>query len=379
MRTETARREDGNTTEVLFLSLELSQKSWRLGFSTGLGQKAREKSIPARDLEKLSAEIEKARVRFGLSDRCRVVSCYEAGRDGFWLHRYLESRGIENRVVDSSSIEVNRRARRAKTDSLDVAKLLYMLIRYEGGEKRVWSVVRVPSLREEDERQGHRELTKLKSDRAREVNRIKGLLAGQGVILPQRGKADADLDKLTLWDGSPLPKGLKERIRRGQERIKRLDSQISEIEAKRLDELMHSPHPDARKARALMLLKGIGPQTSWVCVKEFFGWRGFKNRREIGSLAGLTPTPYQSGGMNKEQGISKAGNRHVRARAIETAWMWLRMQPKSALSRWYMERFADGGSRLRRIGIVALARKLLIALWRYLETGELPAGAVTKA
>lgn len=379
MRTEAAHSEQDTTVRVLFVAFELSWKNWRLGFSTGLGQKAREKSIPARDLARLAEEIETAKRRFKLSEKCRVVSCYEAGRDGFWLHRFLTSAGIDNRVVDSSSIEVNRRAKHVKTDSLDVAKLLAMLIRYEGGEKRVWSVVRVPSVREEDERQGHRELTKLKADRAREVNRIKGLLAGQGIALEKRGKADVDPGNLTLWDGSPLPEGLRERIRRGRERIAQLDGQIAEIEGKRLDELMTSPHPDARKARALMNLKGIGPQTAWVCVKEFFGWRDFKNRRQIGALAGLTPTPYQSGASAREQGISKAGNRHIRARAIETAWFWLRYQPTSALSLWYFERFADGGARRRRIGIVALARKLLIALWRYLETGELPVGAAVKA
>lgn len=379
MKTGAALGNQDTTGEVLFLAFELSNKNWRLGFSTGWGQKARERNIPARDLARLAEEIEMARHRFKLSGTCRVVSCYEAGRDGFWLHRYLTAVRIENRVVDSSSIEVNRRAKHAKTDSLDVAKLLAMLIRYEGGEKRVWSVVRVPTLREEDERQGHRELTKLKSDRAREVNRIKGLLVSQGIVIEKRGKADVDPEKLSLWDGSPLPEGLKERIRRGTERITQLDGQIAEIEGKRLDELMYSPRPDARKARALMNLKGIGPQTAWVCVKEFFGWREFKNRRQIGALAGLTPTPYQSGASAREQGISKAGNRHVRARAIETAWFWLRYQPKSALSRWYFERFADGGARRRRIGIVALARKLLIVLWRYLETGELPAGAAVKA
>jgi len=379
METETARREQDSTRGTLFLAFELSNKTWRLGFSTGLGQKAREKSIPARDLMRLGREIEGAKERFRLPAACRVVSCYEAGRDGFWLHRYLTSLGVGNRVVDSSSIEVNRRAKRAKTDSLDVGKLLTMLIRYEGGEKKVWSVVRVPTVREEDERQGHRELTKLKADRAKEINRIKGLLANQGILVEKRGKAGLNPDKLTMWDGTRLPEGLRDRIRRGMERIVHLEGQIAEIEGKRLDELMTSPHPDAAKARTLMNLKGIGPQTAWVCVKEFFGWRDFKNRRQIGSLAGLTPTPYQSGAMAREQGISKAGNRHVRARAIETAWFWLRYQPQSGLSRWYLERFADGGSRRRRIGIVALARKLLIALWRYLETGKLPEGAATKA
>lgn len=379
METATARGEKGSTNStVLFVAFELSNKTWKLGFTVGLGQKPRERVVPARDLAKVFEEITTAKRRFKLADSTRVVSCYEAGRDGFWLHRALSEAGVENRVVDSSSIEVKRRARRAKTDRLDLGKLVTMLIRYHGGETKVWSVVHVPGAQEEDQRQLHRDLADLKAERSREVNRIKGLLASQGIGLERRGRVKIDLDAVRLWDGSCLPEGIRGRLRRAQERVEFLNRQMEELEAKRAEELEHSLRPDTRQVRALMMLKGIGPDTGWVMVKEFFGWRTFRNRREVGALAGLTPTPYQSGDSAREQGISKSGNRRVRVRAIEMAWMWVRYQPGSALSQWFQQRFGQGASRQRRIGIVALARKLLVSLWRYLETGEIPAGAALK-
>jgi transposase len=350
-----------------------------LGFTIGLGQKPRERVVPARDLPRVLEEITAAKRRFKLPDSTRVVSCYEAGRDGFWLHRALVAAGVENQVVDSSSIEVKRRARRAKTDRLDLGKLMTMLIRYHSGETKVWSVVHVPNVEEEDQRQLHRDLADLKTERAREINRIKGLLASQGIGLEKRGQAKVDLDGVRLWDGSCLPEGMRGRLRRAQERVEFLNCQIQELETQRAEELEHSPRVDIHQARALMSLKGIGPTTAWVMVMEFFGWRKFRNRRQVGGLSGLAPTPYQSGDSAREQGISKSGNRRVRARAIEMAWMWVRYQPESALSRWFQERFGQGGSRQRRIGIVALARKLLVVLWRFLETGAIPEGAVVKA
>lgn len=380
METATARSEHYTiNSPVLNLAFELSNKNWKLGFTVGLGQKPRERSIPARDLERVFAEIAAAKQRFKLPESTRVVSCYEAGRDGFWLHRALVAAGVENQVVDSSSIEVKRRARHVKTDRLDLGKLLNMLIRYHNGEPKVWSVVRVPDVAEEDQRQLHRDLADIKRERAREINRIKGLLIGQGISLETRGQAKIDLDGVRLWDGSALPEGIRGRLRRAQERLEFLGRQIRELETQRAEELEQSSRADIRQARALMSLKGIGPTTSWVLVMEFFGWRKFRNRRQVGALSGLAPTPYQSGDLAREQGISKSGNRRVRARAIEMAWMWVRYQPESGLSRWFLERFGQGASRQRRIGIVALARKLLVALWRFLETGVLPEGAVVKA
>lgn len=335
--------------------------------------------MPARDCKALQKEIAAAKKRFGLLAESCVVSCYEAGRDGFWLHRYLTNVRIENCVVDSSSIEVNRRARRAKADRLDVENLLRLLIRFSHGERKVWSVVHVPSPEEEDRRQLHRELRTIRNDKTRTTNRIKGLLANQGIRL--QGRMDLCKERLNairLWDGSPLPPALRGRLEREWEHILFLQEQIRVLEAQRRSALRQQKEPDLAQVQQLNTLRGIGPSSSWICVREFFGWRKFKNRRQVGGLGGLTPTPYQSGTTNREQGISKAGNRHIRAVAIELAWSWVRYQPESKLTRWYIRRFADAGKRARKIGIVAVARRLLIDLWRFLEHGVLPEGARLK-
>ena len=363
-------------TEVLYLAFELSQKQWKLGFTIGIGQPPRTRNITARDLNALHWEIRQARQRFHLPENTSVVSCYEAGRDGFWLHRYLQQQGIANLIVDSASIEVNRRMKRAKTDCLDVTKLLTMLMRYHLGERKVWRTVTVPDEECEDRRHFHRELADLKVERTRHINRIKGLLTGQGVCeLIQPDFLDF-LSTVRLWNGNSISKELRSRLEREYQRIQLVNQQIDELEAYRRETLRTSQQPHIQQVRQLMRLQGVGINSAWLFVMEFFSWRAFHNRREIGALAGLTSTPYQSGGTNQEQGISKAGNRHIRAMIIEIAWGWLRFQPDSQLSRWYQQRFGQGSSRLRRIGIVALARKLLIELWRYLETGIPPDGAV---
>jgi transposase len=364
---------------TLHLAFELGNREWKLGFSTGFGQPPRVRAIAARDLAALRTEIARAKRRFALSASARVVSCYEAGRDGFWLHRALLVWGVENLVVDSASIEVNRRARRAKSDRLDVRKLLLMLMRYAAGEQRVWRVVRVPSPAEEDRRQLHRELMTTTRDRTRLTNRIKGLLASQGVALTTLRGFAAELPRLRTWDGAPLPAALCARLEREWAKLTCLSEQLRALRAARRELLRTGTDPAVAQVRRLLALRAIGLESAWLYVMEFFSWRAFHNRREVGALAGLTPTPYQSGDLAHEQGIAKAGNRHIRAMAIEIAWAWLRYQPTSALARWYEERFGQGSSRLRRIGIVALARKLLIALWRYLETGAVPEGAVLKA
>lgn len=295
-----------------------------------------------------------------------------------WLHRYLEAQGVGNLVVDSASIEVNRRFRRAKTDRMDVGKLLNMLIRYDQGEQRVWSVVHVPSVEEEDQRHLHRELMALKRERTHHINRIKGLLASQGVVLPYRADFLSQLEAVRLWDGSRLPAALQARVVREHKRYQQVKEQIQQLEAKRREYIRDAEGPVMEQVRQLLRLKGIGVNSAWLYVMEFFSWRKFQNRREVGALAGLTPTPYQSGENARERGISKAGNRFIRAIAIEIAWAWLRNQPDSQLSCWYKKRFAKGSSRVRRIGIVALARKLLVALWQYLEYGAIPEGAQMK-
>lgn len=361
--------------EKLYLAIETGWRAWRLGFGVQLGGKLWEVSIGARDRGRLKEAIEQARVRFGVA-RARVISCYEAGRDGFWLDRFLRSCGIENLVVDSSSIEINRRARRAKTDCLDVRKLASMLMRYDAGEKRVWSVVRVPSEVQEDARHLHRELRTVKKERARLVNRIRGLLATQGVSAWSRS-GGVRLESIRRWDGTPLPAGLRARIEREMERYRFVHRQVLELERENRKAIGQADS-DQIGIRRLARLRAVGRVSATVFGREF-GWRNFCNRRQVGSLSGLAPTPYQSGKSFREQGISRAGNRHVRGVAVELAWAWLRWQPGSELSRWYQRRFAEGGSRMRRIGIVGLARKLLIALWRYWAFEEIPKGALLKS
>ena len=379
MPTAATHTDHDNTSEAtLFVAFELSEKTWKLGFTTGQGQKPRERNVTARHQERVLDEIALAKRRFGLPETASVVSCYEAGREGFWLHRFLEGHGVTNQVVDSSAIEVSRRQRRAKSDGLDVRKLLSMLMRYDQGERQVWQVVKVPSVEAEDERHLHRDLETLKQERADTTRRIKGLLSSQGIRVKSLSKLPEQLDELRLWDGSPIPPGLRRRLLRVYAHHTFLSQQIAEVEAERRAQLQTSSEASIEQIRQLMLLKGIGINGAWLLVMEFFGWREFKNRREVGGLAGLTPTPYQSGESAREQGITKSGNRHVRWMITELAWGWLRHQPDSALSVWFRERFGDGGKRLRRIGIVAVARKLLIALWRFLKSGVLPEGAALK-
>jgi transposase len=358
------------------MALELSEKTWKLGFSTGLGQEPRQRDIPARAALILEREIQTAKERFGLLPEAPVVSCYEAGRDGFWLHRCLLSLGVVNEVVDSSSIEVDRRQRRAKTDRLDVKKLLKMLVRYQQGERDVWRTVRVPTVDEEDARQLHRELETLCHEQTSHTNRIKGLLASCGEVLEVDRHLPQRLKILRLWDGSTLPADLRARVLREFERMQMVNRQIRALERERARRIRQGDSdPAVKQVRTLLGVKGIGINSSWLYVREVFGWRGIKNRRQIGAIVGLTGSPYRSGSLDHEQGISKAGNRRMRAMAVEIAWGWLRFQRQSELSRWYERRFAYGGKRLRRIGIVALARKLLVALWKYLETGVPPEGA----
>jgi transposase len=381
MATSTAPRVEQTSLSqpTLYLAFELGKNTWKLGFTIGMAQQPRERTIPAGALETLQKEITRAKQRFGLPEDACVVSCYEAGRDGFWLHRYLVAHGVTNHVIDSASIEVNRRQRRAKTDRLDVHKLLTMLLRHMAGERKVWSVVRVPSVEEEDRRQLHRELTTAKCDRTRVSNRIKGLLASYGVQLALQGDVDAQLDQVHQWDGSPLPPALLSRLKRAWQQVCFLTAHIQTLEAERRAVLRRREDAVVDQVRQLFTLRGIGVNSAWLYVMEFFAWRDFQTPKQVGALAGLTPTPSQSGQSRRELGIAKAGNRHMRAMAIEIAWAWRRFQPTSALSQWYEQRFGHGSARLRKIGIVALARKLLIALWRFLKTGVLPEGAVLKA
>jgi len=363
-------------TTRLHLAFELGWSEWKLAFTIGHGQPPRLRTIAARDLDALTRELAKAKERFHLPADAPVVSCFEAGRDGFWLHRYLSGNGVNNIVVDSASIEVNRRQRRAKADRLDAGKLVTMLLRYHAGETKVWSVVRVPSVADEDHRQLHREMQELKAERTQHVNRLKGLLASHGIEAPPVNAKFLDaLPTLRLWDGSALAEDSQRRLVREYERWQFVDRQIKDLENDRCRRIRRDETPHVAKVRQLLQLAGVGLNGAWLLVFEVFGWRKITNRKQVGALAGMTPTPSQSGDGFREQGISKAGNRRLRTMMVELAWCWLRYQPESELSQWYARRFMLGGTRARKVGVVALARKLLVALWRYLEQGEVPKGA----
>lgn len=372
---------DSGAGAVLYMALELSKATWKVGFEHQ--GRRRIQNVPGGDVSGLRGAIEQARRRLGVPDEGEVRSCYEAGRDGFWLHRLLRDWGVENAVVDPASIEVSRRARRAKTDRVDVASLLSKLRQYHLGERGVWKVVRVPTEAAEDARLLHRERERLKKECTGHILRIKGLLFAQGVRLEQVGGPHwvERLSGLRRYDGRALAADLQAQLARESARLALVEAQLKALEAEQARRVREAGETGGAMAmvRALCQLKGIGTVTAWVLVMEFFGWRRFKNGKEVGALAGLTGTPYASGQMQREQGISKAGNRRVRALAVEIAWLWLRYQPDSALSRWFAERFAGTGKRHKRVGVVAVARKLLVTLWRYLHTGERPAGARLKA
>ena len=363
---------------TLFAALELGEGKWELAFTTDGGQRPRRRVIPARDVTSLAQEIANAKRRFGLPPDVAVQTCYEAGREGFWLHRWLTAQGIANVVVEASSIEVKRRARRAKTDRLDAEKLLQQLRRWAEGERKVWSVVRVPSVADEDARQLHREVETVASERTRVLNRITCLLATQGLRWDGASSLPPWVATARRWDGEPVPPRLRIRLEREWVELEALAHRRKAIEMQRATELETNQDAAIGLVRQLLAVRGIGINGAWLLVMEIFGWRDIRNRRQLAGLTGLDGSPYTSGEAEHEQGISKAGNRHVRWMMVQLAWGWLRYQRTSALTRWFHAQFGSGGKRRRRIGIVALARKLLIALWRYLRTGALPDGAVLK-
>lgn len=362
----------------LLVAFELGQRSWKLGFTGGMGQRPRIRQIPAGAVAALMTEIARAKKRLGLPSDAPVTSCYEAGRDGFWLHRFLVAHGITNYVVDSSSIEVDRRARRTKTDRLDLVGLLSLLARYVLGDRRAWRVVRVPTVADEDARHLPRTLEALTQDRTRLVNRLKSLLATQGLSLAIDAQFLTRLAGTHLWDGTPLPPGFQERLRRTWILLQAVDGEIRNLKALPLTRPEPVTSATSRATAQLLTVRAIGPVGASVLATEIFGWRRIRNGRELGALVGLVPAPYQSGVTDYDQGITRAGNAHVRRVIVQLAWGWLHHQRDSALTHWYRQRFGTGGKRLRKIGIVALARKLLIALWRYLETGVVPDGARLK-
>ena len=376
--TAVLQNKDSANDSTLYMALELSNKKWKLGFSNG--EKNRLTTIAAGDWIDLHKQMDLAKQKLRLPEDCRIVSCYEAGRDGFWIHRGLEEEGIDNHVVDSSSIEVNRRKRRAKTDKVDVKALLRLLQRYWHGDREAMSVVRVPTVEEEDQRRLHRERTRLIKERGGHSARIKSLLVAHGIRLEIRSDFLQQLE--SSRGGSTdyeLGADLRAEIRREYERYRMVHLQIKALEGEQQLRAEEGETKAMQQVNQLLKLKGVGWQSSWILVMEFFSWRDFRNQRQLGACAGLTPTPYASGDSEREQGISKAGNRQVRSLMIELSWLWLRYQPNSTPTQWFKQRFAGGGKRMRRIGIVAMARKLLIALWRYVKEGVVPEGAIFKA
>jgi transposase len=348
---------DPTPERVLLVAFELSEKPWKRGCTTGHGQKPRERGFAVRHQARVLQEVAQAKKRFGLPESAPVVRGYEAGRAGFWLHRYLPAQGLTNHVVDASAIAANRRQRRATRDGLDVRKLLTMLRRFPHGERDVWRVGHVPTVEAEAQRHLHRDLETLKQERASTTTRLKGLLSSQGLRLTSLRKFPAQLDGLRLWDGAPIPRGLRRRLLRVYAHYQFLSEQMAALEAERRALLQSAQDASREKGRQWRPLNGLGSNGAWLLGMAFFGWRALQKRREVGGLAGFTPTPYHSGASARDQGITKAGNRHGRWLSTAFAWSWVRYQPERALSWWFRERFGGGGKRLRRIGIVAVARK----------------------
>lgn len=368
-----------NTVHV---AIELSSSSWLVATRLPGAEKSRLHRIEGGDtsgLLALLAELhQQASAKLG-----RVVDvacCFEAGRDGFWLHRLLTAHGIATHVLEPTSILVNRRARRAKTDRLDAEGMLRVLAAWLGGAQQVCSMVRVPTPEEEDAKRPHREREHLVQEKLRVENRIEALLFTQGIRgRPSLRSWERDMAELRTGDGRALPPLLRAELDRLRRRLVLALELIRELEAERAAALLAATEAAAAdnamalKIKALQRIRGIGENFAAVLVREVL-YRSFANRRQLASYVGIAPMPYQSGGMDRDRSISRAGNPRARTTLIQLAWLWLRYQPGSALTAWFRERVGALQGRTRRIAIVAMARKLLIALWRYVETGVLPEG-----
>jgi transposase len=360
----------------LYVAFELSTKEWLLTMSIGPGARRERARVRPGDGEAVPRVLAATKARWGLPAEAAVRSCYEAGRDGFWPHRFLTRLGVSNLVVDSSSIEVSRRARQAKTDRLDGEKLLRLLLRHWGGETDMWHVVHVPSREAEDARHASRGLTTLQAERTRYRNRIHSLLALHGVRLRLEGQFPERLAKATDWAGEPLPPGVQARALETWRLLQAVEAERQR--ARRAERQQVRASAPATPAQRLAQLRGVAARGATVLAAELFS-RRLRNRREVGGLTGLVSAPYDSGTTRRDQGLARSGLPAVRRIAVEMAWAWVRYQPTSALTQWYLERFGRGGAVTRRIGIVALARRLMIALWRYVEHGIVPEGALLKA
>ena len=374
MTSTTHRRE--STPETLYVALELSTKEWWLTMAPTPGARPRRVRVPVGDRAACATVLAAARAHFGLALEAPVVSCYEAGRDGFWPHRLLTALGATNLVVDSSSIEVSRRARQVKTDRVDGEKLLRLLLRHGGGERGVWQVVHVPSPMVEDARHASRGRTTIQGERTRYRNRIHALLALHGVRLRLDSTFPARLAALTDWEGEPLRSGVRGRLLLMWRLLQAIEAE--RVQARANDERRLRDRGAAPAAQQLVRLRGVAARSATVLADELWS-RGLRNRRELGGLTGLVSAPYASGTRHLDQGLTRAGLPRVRHIAVQLARGWLRHQPASALTQWYHARFGGRGVVAFRIGIVALARRLLIALWRFVTVGQVPAGALLKA
>lgn len=367
---------------ILFASLELSRSTWLVTSVSSVSDKMSRHQVPGGDGPVLLALLKRLSERVAKTgaEPADIIVIQEAGLDGFWLHRLLVENGIESHVVDPASVAVARRRRRAKTDALDGETLLRTLLAWKRGEPRICSMVVPPTPEQEDRRRLSRERATLLQERVRHVNRVKGLLAGQGItdFDPLHRDRRARLEQLTTGDGRPLPRHLKAELLREFARIELVLEQIKAAEKERDAAAEPRAGEDRSPVALLVRLKAIGPQIAEVLYHEGL-YREFRNRREVAAYSGLAPTPWRSGTVDREQGISKAGNPRLRHIVVELAWLWVRHQPDSALSVWFRGRVGAERGRVRRIAIVALARKLLIALWRYVKFGVVPEGATMKA
>jgi transposase len=361
--------------ETVYVAIELSKKTWVLGIAHPDRDRPSIHRVSGGNIAELVS-----RLRVAARNNRRILVCYEAGYDGFWLARALAKMGIECRVLDPASIQVNRRARRVKTDRIDVLALLRALIATDRGERHVCAIVRVPSVEEEDARRSHRERQRLVRERTGHINRIKGLLFAQGIrdIKPKLRRTRIDFAALETAEGHPLPDRLRRELEREYARLSLIATQLREVEKERDTADAQDPVVEQRR-QLLVALHGVGATSAAILAREVFA-RSFASRRQLGSYLGLTPSAYDSGSTTRCQGISKAGNSWARRILIEVAWLWQKYQPASPLSHWYIQRTAGQSSRIRRIMLIALARKLAISLWRYVETGLVPEGvAIAKA
>ena len=367
---------------TIFVAIELSQKTWLVTLHSPDRDRISRRTLEGGDDAGLLALLEGVRTRVvgKLGTVPRVVTCYEAGYDGFWLHRLLTAAGITNLVFDPASIAVEQRSRRAKTDRIDGEHLLRTLMAHLRGEPRVVRIVRVPSVEQEDVRRASRERDRLVKEQTGHTNRIKALLRlmGMAVSNPRRSDWLSWLAQQRDRQSRPVPPHLMSEVTREHARLMLVREQLATLEQAPTAAVAAAAAPMAERRNLLLRLKGLGPVFATTLTNEAF-YKDFRNRREVASYFGLTPSPWRSGGIDREQGISKAGNPRARLKAVELAWLWLRHQPDSALSRWFAARTANAGKRARRIAIIALARKLIVALWRYLATGLVPEQAVMKA